>query len=184
MNAMKSTGPRSAEGKKRSSANSRRHGLAKKASSDETGKWLDVILGDTPEDLDMAREDERFHAALRLAEAEARLEEARLFEEFHELDRHMGGPVHHPVEDDLVERIVEGMEEEFYTRAFSRDDWRLLTGTLRVIKKTWRARELESERHARLAKRYRREAESARRQALDRWIAVQNPETKPISTIG
>ena len=75
-NAKKSSGPKSSAGRNRSSQNARRHGLTAPPPWDDVAKWYRTILdnpGDTPDP--MARDD-LLRAALSLAEAEARLEQA------------------------------------------------------------------------------------------------------------
>jgi hypothetical protein len=72
-NAQRSTGPRSASGAKRSSQNAYRHGLAKRISTVDFGKQLDMLARQIAGDAD----DEATLALARVA-AEAQLDLARI----------------------------------------------------------------------------------------------------------
>jgi hypothetical protein len=72
-NAQRSTGPRSASGAKRSSQNAYRHGLAKRISTVDFGKQLDMLVRQIAGDTD----DEATLALARVA-AEAQLDLARI----------------------------------------------------------------------------------------------------------
>lgn len=182
LNAMKSKGPRTAEGKKRSSENSRKHGLASALDKEGMDKWLCTILDIDPGDFDLKSADTRLFAALELAEAEATLERAQQFEEFQELIDHLGGPGPPPGETATLEDLLPTMEGALDTRALSRDDWVVGMAVLKLVETARRHRERDFNRLTRLSRRYRREAESFRRAALKRWLEVEYPETNPISS--
>jgi hypothetical protein len=73
-NAQKSTGPRSASGKKRSSENSYKHGLSKRPSSREFDRQSETLARQIAGPTD---DNERLQLARDLAEGEIRLEEIR-----------------------------------------------------------------------------------------------------------
>lgn len=80
-NARNSTGPRTAQGKARSAANARRHGLTAAPDADAVVAWYRVILDDPTAIPDPLELDPCRRAARDLAEAEAQLERVRRAEE-------------------------------------------------------------------------------------------------------
>jgi len=182
LNALKSTGPRTEEGKKRSSENGRKHGLASALAKEDVGKWLCTIMGVDLNHLHVNDPDDRFFAALELAEAEATLERAQLFEEYQALVDHLGGPEPPPGETEIFEELVQQMESDLLTQDWSKEDWALCMGMLNLIEHARKERERDFERLTRLSRRYRREAESVRRAALKSWLGAHYSETNPISS--
>lgn len=182
-NALKSTGPRSATGKRRVSRNARRHGLTTAPPEDIVLSWLNVILDDPRLD-DVASSHHEIALATSLAEAEARLDRARsaenrFLEDYHLLDR---ASAH------LETRFVTETHETIYDWGPSEfRDGRWHAGEMyeasewTKIKARTRRKTYEAE--LRRLARYRREAECARQRALQAWIAylkeVPDPETKP-----
>lgn len=87
-NATASTGPRTVEGKARSSQNTRRHGVTAKPTRSRVAVWFRVILNDPHVDPSAFLSGDRtVELALRLAEAEARLATAR-----DALEQHQAAP--------------------------------------------------------------------------------------------
>lgn len=73
-NAQHSTGPKTAEGKKKVAQNARRHGATARATQTSTVAWLRVIANDPHISLsDVTDGGDRYFRAFALAEAEARL---------------------------------------------------------------------------------------------------------------
>lgn len=74
-NAQKSTGPKSAAGKRIIAGNARKHGVTGRPDPDQLRKWLAVILNQPQIAADdLSTSDARGFLALALAEAEVRLE--------------------------------------------------------------------------------------------------------------
>lgn len=80
-NAERSTGPRTAEGRRRSSANAIGHGLTTALPAARVLHWYRRIVGDAEGEAHSVRMSSRHHAAMELAEAEADLERTREAEE-------------------------------------------------------------------------------------------------------
>mgnify|MGYP001547702862 CR=1 FL=1 len=80
-NAKKSKGPRSIDGKIRSSENATRHGLTSRVDEKQLSAWYRSILISLPHEVHGTISERLGEAALRLAEAEARLERLRSREE-------------------------------------------------------------------------------------------------------
>ncbi len=85
-NAQRSSGPKSAAGKRKVSQNARRHGLATPPPWDLVTRWYRIITGDVQSRPDPTRQDQREQAAIRLAAAEAQLERTSIAERAHLLD--------------------------------------------------------------------------------------------------
>jgi hypothetical protein len=82
-NAQKSTGPRSAAGRRRSALNATRHGLTTSPDWGSVRFWFRVILADPSAEPNLLDMDPLRRAALRLAEAEALRDRAIRAEEPH-----------------------------------------------------------------------------------------------------
>jgi hypothetical protein len=168
-NATKSTGPRTAEGRAVSSGNARRHGLNTPPSWDETSAFLFLITGDG--DVNPLSLDERSHAALALAEAEARVARCVTAERRHlahmaELAAQKPSAV-----AEKTAKEADATEDEQWERRFS-PDWKK-----HQVKKTRPPSDPNrpAARHQTLKSlmRYRREAEAQRRKALRRWLEAE-----------
>jgi hypothetical protein len=178
-NAKKSSGPKSSAGRNRSSQNARRHGLTAPPPWDDVAKWYRTILdnpGATPDP--MAREAP-LRAALRLAEAEARLEQAWREEGAFFLDPDPGGidaANVKAIEDDiqvLHEFVCElkcgwhgtdGMDEKG-SKILERLKIFSVRQKINVANRRTKT--------ARLLSRYRAEAEAQRSRALRHWIDAE-----------
>jgi hypothetical protein len=86
-NAQKSTGPKSAAGKRRSATNAIRHGLRSRPDVEHVRAWYRIILNDSGAQIDEIHLGSRSAAALNLAEAEVRLANVRREEERHLVER-------------------------------------------------------------------------------------------------
>ncbi len=173
-NAKKSTGPRSAAGRARTSGNARRHGLTAPLPWKDVLRWYRLITDD-PEALPTANPgEEGGSAALRLAEAEAHLERCLKAERSHT--------------DLMFERAMDNID--FWRTDVSirmdRDPfdvsvWSLwlanqdkmsdpsLTGGAKILIRISEGRPVALHRRQRILHRYRLEAEARRRKALKAW---------------
>ncbi len=82
-NAQKSTGPRTRQGKARSSRNATQHGLNMPPDQDAMIYWYRIILDDAKAVPDLFSADPKHLAAFRLAETEARRTRAARAEQTH-----------------------------------------------------------------------------------------------------
>ena len=152
-NALMSTGPRSAKGKRRVSRNACRHGLTTPPTEDVVSSWIDVILDDPSlDDVELSRDV--IALVTSLAEAEARLDRARdaefrFLEDYHALDRAAAQPTakrtwalifaKRPLKIDrqrlgkvCKRRSVFGFQKGFYRHARPQRDVRQFRKDLRV----------------------------------------------------
>lgn len=168
-NARRSTGPKTAEGRRRASGNARRHGLTTALSPDRVQHHLGVILEGLPADGRLLS-GEGLGLAHALADAEAQLErvkeaDARLLEALLEAPRR-----EEPLEP-VPEQGADGAragddvdpDDEVSPRTCGGGDAR----------RGRRARTCQSndEEALRCLLRYRKEAENRRHRALRDWIA-------------
>lgn len=178
-NARRSTGPKSAAGKRKVAQNARRHGLTTSPPWDQVTRWYRIITGSRQSQPDPLSLDRREQAVMRLAETEAQVERTTMAERDHllELQKRLG-----PLDTDpsRVERVIERLKErnpdfEDY------DTLMLLTQNLEDPNLARDARFLARSsptRPAALLKRmttltrYRRDAEGARRSALKAWLRM------------
>ena len=164
-NAQKSTGPRTAAGKKAVSQNARRHGATSKPDPASVATWLRVIL-DTPDLAPDAflKEDEMTQRALALAEAEARVAaaEAALAELE---DAKAGSPELTSMLDDLAGLVKEGRPLDM-----TKSDFMLSKQLSKMLMRSNRDETQPGGSGHRLRKRYLREARSRRRKAFQRWL--------------
>lgn len=183
-NAMKSTGPRTVEGKRRVSKNARRHGLTTQLNHEVVASWIEAILDD-PKLHNVELGHDALALASTLAEAEARLErvrraEFRFLEDYHALDR---AAAH------LEKRFVTERARAVYRAAapeFFHGEWidggYELASERRTVNVKTRQKSYASE--LRRLFRYHREAECARRRALKAWIGFLKelpiPEIEPM----
>lgn len=182
-NATKSTGPRSADGKRRVSQNARRHGLTTPPDEEAILSWIDIILDDPA----LARHDltrEGMSLVASLADAEARLDrvretEFRFLEDCQALDR-SGRHLERIDEIEIHRRTLKrGPPLNYKGERFAglmEVDKEWIEFSERILRKTY-ASEL------RRLLRYRREAECRRERALKAWIGhltcLQDSKTKP-----
>jgi hypothetical protein len=178
-NAKKSSGPKSSAGRNRSSQNARRHGLTAPPPWDDVAKWYRTILdnpGATPDP--MARE-EPLRAALSLAEAEARLEQAWREEGAFFLDPDPGGidaANVKAIEDDI--QMMHAFVYELKCGWHGADG--MYEKGLKILErlKIFNVRQKidaanRRTKTTRLLSRYRAEAEAQRSRALRHWIDAE-----------
>lgn len=169
-NAQHSTGPKSQDGKARSSQNARAHGATAAPSPSHVAAWLRVILNkDTLEEHDLKPITHVGRCALELATAEARLaitEQARR-------DRR---------EEDWQAKTLSSLVQEISKslsiiyddpptgrgQTFRSPEEVLLEGLNAVERLTQALETVEADKH-RLTWRYHREAHATRRRALNAW---------------
>lgn len=172
-NATKSTGPITRQGKRRSSQNAVRHGLASEVPAEDVFRWYKVIRNDTEGLPDPFRDTELDRTAFRLARAEARLQKTRRAEEA-VLKGYLAF-VSSP--DEERDRLV---------AHFEKDDDPVLRRAAKFMHEAPSRNKAHFMRELRILARYRAEAEAGRSNALQSWIEAierektQNPETKPI----
>ncbi|WP_425045275.1 hypothetical protein [Primorskyibacter sp. S87] len=137
-----------------------RHGLTSPLAFDQVEKWYRIILDDPEAWPDPFSSDTRYQAALSLAEAEVRLERARV------------------AEAEAVQSLELGREEKGLFDGFPKEAIASLDEDLRalvrVARRIDRLNASAGENRLRLTTRYRREAEAQRRKALNRWIKIQS----------
>lgn len=184
-NARRSTGPRTAGGKRRSAANATRHGLTSAPPQAEILLWFRIILDDAAAMPDPLETDPLRRAALTLARAEAQLARVRLAEaEAWRKEVTPAGPAdpagiapwigpHCPAHASAPESAApRGPELDCWAvheAAATRTYERLVPIAARMRETTWRT-----------LRRYRSEAEAKRQKALTAWIAAL--ETRASST--
>ena len=163
-NAAKSTGPRTAAGKARSSGNALKHGLTQGPSESAVMTWYEMLTGHELEPGRVPRTRAEC-AAMELAATEAQLALAVAAEE-----RFMEDP----------ENGADMSMHLRHVRETVREAWRTKMGRTPVqptvhssrspaqIKEKWTP---EHQHHARLA-RYRKAAEVRRHKALQKWLSV------------
>jgi hypothetical protein len=164
-NASRSTGPRSAAGKARASANATRHGLTTAPAHSKVALWFHTITGLELSDALWMQENEVVQAGLALAEAEARLERA--------VD----------AEERFLRNLEEGGELALYLKSVRETEtiWYSGPRSLKVKKCRHLVKEIWTNPFTYLDRlvRHRRTAEVARRKALRRWLTAldaQNSE--------
>tara|TARA_R110002072_G_scaffold269027_1_gene428140 strand:- start:12743 stop:13309 length:567 start_codon:yes stop_codon:yes gene_type:complete len=175
-NAQRSSGPKSAAGKRRVSQNARRHGLTTPLPWDQVTGWYRIILGDGAAKPDFASRDLHSQAALRLAEAEAHLarvvqaERDHLFEMQTRLQQDARDM---PRLDRILARLNRGQgidfEDEDVLLAMAErlsGDPALAKGA-RLLARVSPTRPAAMQRTLKTLTRYRREAEGARKTALN-----------------
>jgi hypothetical protein len=169
-NAKNSTGPRSQAGKARSSRNALRHGLNARPTVDLVTRYLDLILEQRSPDLNKLTANSTFQAAYALAEAEARLDRVRTFEERFLRDYRSGADLASyltRIENSvtITRRSIDGCSGEVEELLLQRH------GLVQYEEEhTECVKVLSVGEYMRVLGRYRSEAESRRRTALRRYI--------------
>ena len=172
-NAARSTGPRSADGRGRTSQNAKRHGLTARPEPSEIENWLCIITDGADETSVPYPGDPDWPVVLRLAEAEAHLDRVRNYQ-VNLLVEDQAGPI-------MPNRFLGGMAQR------AEEDLRLHreTGELshREERSAQRIIRMSTEHYLQTIKaartlrcrvqRYRAQAEARRTRALEDWLEVQ-----------
>ena len=189
-NAGRSTGPRTATGKRASSRNATRHGLTARPDQVDVLRWYRVIREDPVAELPSFPATDSERAALHLAEAEARLERARTAEAEHlvTLVDCMQRRGRRSLEDLSGMDVEEGLEDvDFLDTLIAnlRGD-PAMARALRIIRRSSPSRPAALHRRMQTLRGYRQRAEGQRRQALKTWLRLQDQkcETKPNTRVG
>jgi hypothetical protein len=180
-NAAKSTGPKTGEGKRKSSQNARKHGLAGPPVVSEVARHLRIILNDDDREFAPDTADLADTAALRLAAAEAQVARAKAYDILVEQKAAEAPP---KFETETLEKITVELATAATYGGLTREDLGVLKAVIRFINVVRANRERETRRMRRTAVRYINEAEAARHKALIAWSALlETPilETKPNS---
>lgn len=162
-NARKSTGPKTAHGKKASSRNAVKHGLTTPVSQEEVRRFAEIIRSDYPSSR-LAKDDPRSTLRLlQLAEAEVRLERARQAER----ETLAKG------DDDL--RLVREVDLIFDMLSEEQEVWKRLTEAevqkgAAIGFRLGRAGQANARRTYASLRRYLREAEADHAEVLRAWI--------------
>jgi len=191
-NSRRSTGPKTVDGKRRSSVNARRHGLTAPLAFDAVQAWYCLILDDPDAVPDPFESDAYLRTAYQLAEAEAQLSRVRLAEEAYlanpggdpsEAEQQMReerGMIREALEETGLERGIFGRTRRGRAKDIVQSPREYESSTKQGERLFWRVRELEeraarrrmqsASRQGRLLARYRAAAEARRHKALRRWI--------------
>ena len=180
-NAGKSTGPRTAAGKAIASRNATRHAMTARPKADAVLAWLKAI-GEPLQQLPPQQLSDQGHAALNLAAAEARLQQARHGCEQLQLQYEREGGITGAVDKCLLlelEIMFEAGEEFGWDR-----QGREILARITRSRRNYETRILSVGHDARLARRYLAEAEAQQEKAMRRWLdgKTAENETKPFST--
>lgn len=162
-NAQHSTGPKSAEGKKRASMNARTHGATARPKTYQVAQWLSIILNKAPiTETDLEPNTHLGRCALELAKAEARLAATETSRRERVMTRRTSASL-----SALIDDLDKGMDIIFSSEEENTDED--ICDAAAALEATLAA--LEADRF-RLTWRYEREAQAARRRALKAWIAA------------
>ena len=167
--ALRSGGPRTAEGRAASARNALKHGATSQPEPTRVGMWLKIIL-DKPnlDPKDFMPDSEQGAAALQLATAEARLVMAQMA--LADFEDGAGPPSEYAVElVELTDMISFELEDPTTTLHEARTGKALLN---RIARHMLDETHIGGKRH-RLLKRYLREAQTGRSRALRRWIETR-----------
>lgn len=184
-NAQKSTGPRTAEGRKRSASNSRRHGMTGSIAEENVAEWFKLILSDSDAEPNILDNDRLRRSALRLAMAEARLNFSRQSFELFLINTDeycdfknifFDGDDEHVDIDRLRQKIMKENLGKYALRILATFE---LAGKRRNAQK----RQLRTD-TKKLLQRYLRASELGRQKALRDLVEAEyeNFETNPFST--
>lgn len=169
-NAQHSTGPKSEDGRARSSQNARAHGATAAPSTHEVAAWLRVILNkDTLTDQDMRPMTETGQCALELAVAEARLaitEQARRDRGEEDWQAKTAYTLVKEIINNLRVLLDELPDE---TGLISQDPDAALAAAVNSADRLKQAMAAVDAKRHRLTWRYQREAQARRRRALREW---------------
>lgn len=157
-NARKSTGPKSAAGKKRVSGNAAKHMLNVPPPHELVRKWFRIIMDDPHAEPDLADFGARQRATILYAQARAQVERAR---------RHEANVISSVM--DLQAGIEDSKAPPGYGNEKHSADPELLEDNERALEMI--RKELEP------AARYRRQAESRARKLFRRWCEFQNSDS-------
>jgi hypothetical protein len=160
-NARRSTGPRTPLGLRASSQNARRHGLTAAPPAEAVLSHLRAILGDPTACPSEAMKSPRGTAALALATAEARLDQARA---------HTGSMSTHQPGTTGREEIEQAIDTLLRTK--SQFNFVMQATDEDIFQRIMAAGTQYDERTLRAARRHLSEAHAARRKALRRYIRL------------
>lgn len=170
-NAQKSTGPRSAAGRRRSALNATRHGLTTSPDWGSVRSWFRVILADPSAEPNLLDMDPLRRAALRLAEAEAwrdraiRAEEAHLAEMAERSLKRGNRSILELTELDITDPEVLA----FMIERSDDTNWR---EGLRILLHSSPNRPVGLRHTLKQLNRYRRQAEARQHKSLREWTRV------------
>ncbi|SMH56252.1 hypothetical protein [Maritimibacter sp. HL-12] len=178
VNAQKSTGPRTAQGKARSRQNARKHGLTTPPDAVEVARVVRLLMEDLPSGMPPSERAARRETAWALAQAEVQV--ARVGHHIARVIDRLDDRARRPPRPETVLRDLE-RTASLVPVLFEPKAHRFIRKILAVYTRDYG--DLAGE--LRRLDRYLREAEARRRKALRRWLdtcEAQNPETKPVST--
>lgn len=181
-NATKSTGPKTANGKRKSSQNAQKHGLAAHPAVSEVTRYLRIILNEDACDFAPDTVDVTEMAALRLAAAEAQVARAKAYDMLAEQEASEPPP---KIEGELLMQVSLELISAVVHGGVSREEMEVQLAFYKFIHDVRASREKETRCRRRTAARYINETEAARHKALIAWTTLlETPitETKPIST--
>ncbi len=184
-NASKSTGPRSAEGKRRAAKNARTHGLTLTPDQDAVLRWVRIIRGDPGATRLDNMGSVTGRATIALAEAEALLERTWSAERDH-LDKmfqiSMGRGRRTLMElamvpederfrdDDVLDLLIDNYSSA--EMGMEKEKREYLVGALRIIKRSNPNRPAALVRKMQTLRGYRKRAEGRRNRAFNEWLAA------------
>jgi hypothetical protein len=166
VNAQKSTGPKTAQGKAVVSRSAQRHGATSKPDPQSVAGWLRIILDDPALELEgFLKDDRRTTSAMALAVAEVRLSSAKA-----SLVRFENGEA--PISDKVVEldNCIENLTATYREAGISKKESQPYLSILRYLRRRALTDVAPSRKNHRVLRRYVREAKALRKKAFQNWL--------------